>query len=103
MINENLGGETINTAEILFTEDEATKNEISNTHKVNYRSNRSSGHVNASDPTLYAEKRMGKSMSHREVFKEFDEIRGSDRRLSNVHSNKRDITFDEFKLGESRM
>ena len=59
MINENVGGETINTAEILFTEDEATKNEIANTYQANKNPNRSSGHINESDPALYAEKRMG--------------------------------------------
>ena len=46
MINEKLRGETINTDEILFTEEEATKNEIVKTYKANNRPYRSSRHVN---------------------------------------------------------
>ena len=103
MINEKLRGETINTDEILFTEEEATKNEIVKTYKANNRPYRSSRHINQSDPTLYEKQNLGKSMTEREIFKEFDDIQGLHERLSNAQSNKRNLTIDLEKLGESRM
>ena len=88
-INENVEreGSVNQTDEVLFSEEEVSRNKVDMSKIDNRKSrsrNSSSRKINGTDPNLYINKRIGGSMGHADLVKEFTGIEGMSKKVSDT-------------------